>query len=445
MKKSIDYPRVLIVYNSRINTFDQHGVSIRGWFADWPKENLAQIYSGIENEEASFSSSNFQLGIKERRFGKYFFKLKKSSFGQSSYSVSLDDKSKNINKYNFLSLLKTKISGWLVNTGLWELIFSPKLSKEMIKFVEDFNPQIIYCQGYSLTFAWLPVMIHNKTRTPICFQTGDDWPSHLYKNSIISILVRPIVNKAVKTLISKSVLRLANGKLMSDVFNERYGVSFGINMMCDNIKRFQNANIYQVVDKSSISIVYSGNLGSGRWMSIIDLCEAVEMLDNEGLNISVVAFASTIPPEGVNELLKYSNLQILPNPSHDDLPSYLKGADILFLPETFDSNQAESVRLSISSKAHLYMLSEKPILVYGSSINGIVSYAEEGGWACIVKEKSRIKLSQSILQLINDSVYRNILIEKGKIVAQRNHDSILIRSNFEELMQSVISSNAKSL
>ena len=45
MKKSIDYPRVLIVYNSRINTFDQHGVSIRGWFADWPKENLAQIYS----------------------------------------------------------------------------------------------------------------------------------------------------------------------------------------------------------------------------------------------------------------------------------------------------------------------------------------------------------------------------------------------------------------
>ena len=154
------YPRVLIVYNSRINKADQHGVSIRGWFRDWPKENLAQIYSGGEVGEEVFCKYNFKLGRKERRFGNFFFKLKGSSIGQSSYIVSLDENFTSLKKFSLWSLAKNKISEWLINTGLWELIFKPVFSKELIKFIEDFKPQIIYCQGYSLTFAWLPVMVH---------------------------------------------------------------------------------------------------------------------------------------------------------------------------------------------------------------------------------------------------------------------------------------------
>ena len=47
------FPRVLILYHSRINSYDQHGVSIRGWFANYPKEKMAQIYSGGEIGENS--------------------------------------------------------------------------------------------------------------------------------------------------------------------------------------------------------------------------------------------------------------------------------------------------------------------------------------------------------------------------------------------------------
>ena len=56
---STKFPKVLIIYNSRINMADQHGVSIREWFADWPKEYLAQIYSGGEIGENTFCGYNF--------------------------------------------------------------------------------------------------------------------------------------------------------------------------------------------------------------------------------------------------------------------------------------------------------------------------------------------------------------------------------------------------
>ena len=103
------FPRVLIIYHSCINKADQHGVSIRGWFGDWPKENLAQIYSGGEFGDEKFCGYNFKLGPKERRLGRFFYKLKESSIGQSSYTISLDENFSKLSKLSKRSLFKNKI------------------------------------------------------------------------------------------------------------------------------------------------------------------------------------------------------------------------------------------------------------------------------------------------------------------------------------------------
>jgi len=66
----------------------------------------------------------------------------------------------------------------------------------------------------------------------------------------------------------------------------------------------------------------------------------------------------------------------------------LKGADILFLPETFETQKAQAIQYSISTKATFYMMSERPILVYASPITGIVEYAKRDKWAFVVDEKA---------------------------------------------------------
>ena len=400
------YPKVLIIYISCINKKDQHGVSIREWFADWPQDRLAQIYSGGEVGIEKFCGYHYKLGQNDRKFGNLFLKLKKSSLGQSSYSITLDTKlTKSIN-FGVWSLYKNKFSEWLINTGLWELIFRPSLSKEMRKFIADFNPKIIYCQGYNLTFTTLPIMIHKKFNIPICFQTGDDWVSSLYKNSPLSLAIRPIVKKKVKSLLSNSAVRLANGDLMAAVYKERYRMPFESVMMCDNLSRFRNAIPKRVVNDSTISIVFTGNLGRDRWVSLIELCEAAKLLQiQNGFKIMITAFATSIPAKAINNLQEKANLQIFPGPTHEDLPSYLKGADILYLPETFEKELANEIRLSISTKAHFYMMSEKPTLVYGSPISGIINYASVEKWACIVQDQDLNKLTLALRMLITDHNY----------------------------------------
>lgn len=441
MKNSIQYPRVLIIYNSCINKSDQHGVSIRGWFGNWPKENLAQIYSGGEVGSDKFCGYNFKLGNKERRFGNLFYKLKESSIGQSSSPILLDENFTKLNKLNFWSLLKNKASELLINTGLWELIFKPLISKEMMDFINSFNPQIIYCQGYHLTFAWLPVMIHEKYQLPICFQTGDDWPSFLYSESPFSFVTKPIVRHSAKSLLVKSTVRLANGKLMENDFRKRYGLSFETLMMCDDINRFTKVIPQSVVDSGVISIIYTGSLGLGRWISIVDLCKAAQLLQKKGLKIIISVFTNAVPNEAVNTLQDIVNLQIFPGPSHEELPSFLKGADILYLPETFDPVGADLIRLSISTKAHLYMMSEKPVLIYASPITGIVHYAKETNWACIVEEQNVNNLAQALLKMITDNAYCKNLVIKGLEVAYQNHDEIKVKGRLLTLLSETVENN----
>ncbi len=437
MNSATKYPRVLIIYLSCINKEDQHGVSIREWFADWPKENLAQIYSGFEVGEEKFCGHNFMLGPDERRFGKYFFKLKKSSIGQSSYTVKLNGDITSLKKFGYWSLFKNKVGSWLIDTGLWELIFSPVLSRKMTKFVLDFNPEIIYCQGYSLTFATLPVMLKAKFSIPICFQTGDDWPSTLYRNSPLSAVIRPKVKHVVKSLLEKSSIRFANGMRMANEYKARYGLAFETLMMCDNPTRFSDAVPRRVVDADTISIIYSGNIGAGRWNSIIELCEAAKLLNAEGLKIIVTIFATSIPPQAINQLRKIENLRVLPGTSHEELPSYLKGGDILFLPETFDSGRANEIRLSISTKAHFYMMSKKPVLVYSSPITGIADYAKKEGWAYIVEEQDISKLAKALRVIIKNTEYSKKIVNKGLEVVSKNHVAEKVRANFLERLSNL--------
>jgi hypothetical protein len=433
-KTNTKYPRVLILYNSKINMVDQHGVSIREWFADWPKEHLAQIYSGGESGENTFCGSNFKIGEKERRFGNVFFKLKNSSLGQSSYPIFLQNKSAIQTQYSYWHQIKNKLSRALISTGFFEIIFKPKISNDMKLFIRNFNPNIIYCQGYSLTFSNLPLILHKKLNLPICFQTGDDWPKYPTEKFLLSFVISTLIRWSAKKLIKSSVIRLSNGDSMSELYLKRYNVQFVPMMMCDNYSRFKTASVCRLAEKSKVSIVYTGNLGSMRAASLLDLCNTVREINSDGDNVTITALVTSMPIQADNLLKNAPYLTILPAPAHEELVSYLKGADILFIPESFNERQARSIQLSISTKVHLYMMSERPVLIYGHKLTGTMNYANRINWACRVDKQDTKLLKSALKKLITDKTYCKQLIDRGIEVALQNHDSSITCEKFRKIL-----------
>jgi glycosyltransferase involved in cell wall biosynthesis len=422
------YPRVLIVYHSCINKADATGVSIRNWFADWPKDHLAQIYSGNEIGDERFCGRSFCLGRDERRFSRMFFRLKASPLGDANRQAPLERGGARIEtvagRYDHL---KQRCSSLAIRSGIWELIFPPVISMTLAAWITDFNPDIVYAQGYDLSFAWLAVWIMKRFGLPGCFHAVDDWPRFLYREGIFSRLMRPYVDDAARALIESSCVRYSIGRGMADAYRSRYGVDIEPLMICDNLQRFRDATPRRLVPDDCISIIYTGGLGHYRWRALVDLAAAARILENEGRKVRIITFTPAVPPEAVKELSALTHIQFEPLPSHEALPGILKGGDILYLPETFDAAEADVIRLSVSTKAPLYMMSGKPILVYSSPVTGVMTYARNSGWGYRVERQDVRLLADAVRRLHTDPLLRKTLAEKSLTIAEENHEGAVVR------------------
>jgi hypothetical protein len=432
-----EYPKILICSLSRIHRRDRqsNNLLLRNLFADWPRERLAQIYSGGERLDEGFCGRSRQLTEEDRRWGSVFFGLKgkytdtaKTAFGAEACTAPQE-------RATVLSRLKHSIGIFCMETGLYELIFTLRPSRSLLAWVNDFAPDIIFAQGYSLSFVLLPLMLKRHLNLPIAYYASDDWPAYLYRStnvfrSAVSYFVRRELASATMRLLRESEMPFSFNPIMGEEYERRYGRPFIPLMLGDNPERFQKAEEIRLQLSEVCSIVATGGFDDSRWPLLLDLEEACRRLNRTDICVKATVLASNISAEGYRQLRMCHYVELRDDPGHDALPSYLKGADILFLPETFDPVLARACRYSISTKAHLFMFSRKPILVYGHAETGLVAYARNEGWAHVVERRNIAALTVALGRMVRDAEMRRSLISSAERVTMANHDSAKIRRVF---------------
>ena len=432
------FPRVLIVQRSLVYNADQHNLLTRSLFGSWPKDRIAQIYSGAETTGtgSAFCSITFELGTAERRFGSVFFRLKSHTENPAA-SSTFHTYSGVAVRPSVLLRSRNKLGRLVLDSGIWEIVFGPKLSTRLLEWIDNYKPEIIYCQGYSLAFCWIPMMLQKYLDIPMVFHPADDWPNQLYSQSP---MMKRLVLRTTKRLIQQATMRLAFSERMSRSYEVQFGKEFdGVIMHSDSAERFESAAPIRVVDEQHFSIVYTGGLLHGRWQSLAELAQVVDEINGEdNRRITVTAFVSLLPPEASAMLSAYRNLRIMQPPPHEQVPSYLKGADILFIPETFDMAMATDIRYSITTKAHLYMMSRRPILVYGSPESGTVDYAIRENWAYVVPVHSPQALKTALIRLITEPGLAERLVNAAQKTASNNHREDMVRKRFRAVFRQAI-------
>lgn len=420
------FPRVLVVAMGRINAMDtgNNGLLLRNLFNGWPRENLAQVYSGNDNGDAGFFGSYYPLGPDDRRFGKYFFKLKAGEMQTASSGNATPDAPASPPRLS--SHLKTISKRLLLETGLYELIFRPQLSRQLLDWVHAFKPDIIFAQGYNLSFSWLPVLLKQETGARLSLLATDDWPTYLYAGQLgepklFSWLLRPQVVEATRQLMAATDVPFAFGQAMTDEYSARYDKPFITLSHADNWQRFDDAVPCRIYDASVYSVVAVGYFNKNRWPLLLDADACCRLLAEQGMHVRIAVLSCGIDPEGERALAGCSHLDLLPDPGNDLLPAYLKGADLLLLAEGFDEAWVTSIRLSVSSKSHLYMFSRRPIVVYAHPDTGVARYASAYGWGLVVKERNAARLAEAIKSILNDGDMANTLIARGDQTANEFH------------------------
>ena len=423
------YPKVLICFLTRINKNDtiNNNLLLRNLFASWPKDKLAQIYSGGSNGDDGFCGRQYHISPKDRRFGSLFFKWKGEYADASFTDFSAEPDSVSDQRPSRLGRLKHDVGRYIMNSGLYELVFKLHPSQQLVDWAKAFDPDIILAQGYNLSFTWLPLFLKRQLKKPLAFYCSDDWPSYLYAsqeglNSFTAPLMRQIVIRSTKQLFENVDVPLSFNRLMGDEYERRYNKPFITLMHGDDPQRFRQAAPIRVQPPEVKSIVATGGFDDTRWPLLLDLEEACQRLNQEGILVKATVLASRISEEGYRRVRLCQYVTIRDDPGHELLPSYLKGADLLYLPETFDPRVAFGYRYSISTKAHLFMFSHRPILVYGHPANGVVQYANQEGWATAISERGGEILWFALKTLLTDDRFSKQLVNQADDVAKLNHN-----------------------
>jgi hypothetical protein len=429
------YPRVLIVSKCLINDRDSAGGSVRNWFREWPRECLAQLCSGYTFDSGAFCSSNFKLGTEERRFGWLFFRLKGSALGDAAQPFCESARSHlEESEWKQWRKLVFDFGDLLFQSGVWELIFLPQMSLRLREWLRKFCPDVMFVQGADVSFMRLPLLIHDEFGIPICFNIVDDWVEHLYGKSAMAPLMQNIVRRTFCQLAEKSALRLTIGELMAEEYEKRYRVPFTPLMQCDDSERFNAFAREKRADTGTVGIVYSGSLALDRWKALVELATVAEILRGDGFSITITAYAPFIPKEAGGKLAKMPTLSLCGALPDGHVPHVLSTAKVLFLPESFEPMMRSYTRLSVSTKAHLYMMSGRPILVYGPPEIGTVDYARREKWGYVVDRQGLEPLAIALKRMLTERDLCDTLVKRGFEVAARNHDGKTVRKRLHSAL-----------
>jgi len=424
------YPRVLFITPHAFNKVSGTGITFTNLFKGWPKDRIATVHDDAMAVTTDVCDMYYRLGNGEiRKFGGSF--TNQSAIQDDTGLISSSQPS---GRMKALQAVKK----WVFGDGLPQRgILTPELKA----WIEEFKPDVIYTILGSNGLMDIVEHVQQRFDIPMVVHIMDDWMSGAFKKGLLGWVQRRRMLNSVRRIIEKSSLRFSICDAMSEAYSERFGVPF---------EAFQNvvnteAVVPYVTDPTvlgnPVKIVYAGSIFEyAQQQSLIDCCQAVAQLANEGASVQLDIHCPPSHISGMEEHFVVGPGIKLHGPLTDDTDffSTICSADILLIPANFDQKSIDFIRYSMPTRVPAYLASGTAILVYGPSFVAQVQYAEKAGWGLVVNERDINKLKDAIIRLIRCSYLRVSLSESARMTVEKSYNTILIRKNFKAALSSII-------
>ena len=432
--KKTTYPKVLII-GEPFDKFSGYGITISNLFKGWPKEQLALASRANISAVGDFSvcQTYYQLGYNKKLHPfpfSLFLKAIECGVLQSTIQqpqklpgVSNQQKGRFKKVYRF-------INNALNYLGIEPYVYNLKLDDDFKKWLDEFNPDVIYSHLMSVEMIRFVTRVQQFTGKPIIIHMADEWHKSLYKNSIVYKNWQKIVDRELRALFTKSKVAMSICQAMSDEYQQRYGKEFlpfhnPINL--DDWLPYSKTT-YQANEK--FKIAYTGRLGTGNVKTIRVVANSISRLTNSGYQIELDLYTKDSGDYNQELFKDFVGVNVKKSIPHSEIPKTLPQYDLLLLPLDFDENELEYALLSMPTKMSEYMVSGTPIMVFADKRTALAKYAAENKCAMVVTEPTVDACSKAIKELYESENLRKKLGETANKLAIRDEDAIKVREKF---------------
>lgn len=242
--------------------------------------------------------------------------------------------------------------------------YSSRVSKEIIKIVENENIKLIWIEGVKHTYK-IGTILSRRTNIPIHLSINDD-----YRAQTGYIENRFILKNYFKWLLtnSKSIDFISEGMI------EQYQHEFGL--VNGNHKVFWIGNEslamqVPIIKKEIKKIIFYGSLHG--LDSIKNFCIAISKLNHIKYDLVLDIYSGT----------DYSFLEKISEKVHykghvpvDALKKIIQDYDLIYVPLSFEKKQKIVVKTSVPSKMILALQCQIPILAHGPAYAQNIRFVE---------------------------------------------------------------------
>jgi hypothetical protein len=429
----MQYPRTLFITPVSFNNVTGGGILFTNLFSGWPDSHLAVIHDDANWNDSLSPISSYRLSSKDIRFAWPFYRFLSRTHVNSEGSSSA------------LPLHTTAIESILIRLfkPLLRYFFLASLPEvftcapEVLTFVENFRPQVIYTILGSNAMMELVLFVSKHTSAPLCIHIMDDWVTSNHSHGVFALYNRLRMKHLFRKCLERCDSLLTISQAMSSEYLRRYGINS--TPVMNSMEGRYPINLNQGTRSLPFKVVYVGSiLQNAQLSSIIDISRSITKLFKMGLSIEFHIYCN--PKQ--QQLLERSTspavlLHDLPR-TNQDYFSIIYNASCLVLPSNFDHNSRKHIKYSMPAKLPSYLSSNVPILLYGPKGTAQSTYASVYNWALIINKRSDKLLQDVFLELFHHPEAFTSFTERAYSCFLKHHQPASTRVLFHQKLADLV-------
>lgn len=412
--------KILIVSNTPWDDNNSFGNSFSNIFGGNPNYEIANIYCQPGSPNTKVATRFFQ--ISEKDIVKKLFGKQKTTGHEVFQSDEADSNITTFNKKEQGIMNSFKLKRWQVLFWMRDLIWANKRwkSSELDTFIKDFAPDLIFQPIYYSSYI-NEIGLYAQKLTGVSmvgYMSDDNYTLKQYSWSPLFWIDRLVKRHYVKKACDASKILYVISDMQRIEFEGYFGKKCKVLYKGAHFNEEPN---YAISDP--LKLVYTGNLGSGRWKTLGIVARAIKKINGNEVKAKLYITSPTPVNDKMVETMNVDGAsEFLGKVPLKQKVQIQKEADVLMHVNSFEKSSRYSFRLSFSTKLVDYFETGHTIMAIGWEGNADIDYLKINDAAIVVTDEKDI-----------ESSLKKVIEEADKVIPEYNHKCFTCGKNNHQI------------
>lgn len=414
---------VLVITRGSWSIKNNTGNTLENFFSLLPEFNFYNL--ALKDGECQSSVCKRFFVISESLMCRHPFSPQIGSEVSGNHEKDIPDSTNDISLYSKANANYSSVSLKIIREIIWKV--GKWKNKALEEYLAEIRPDVIYMPAFN---CWYPYdvlkFVRKKTNAKVILFHADDNLSIPKNCSFINRIYRIILQNKIIKASDYASANIAISELMARDYAAVLNKPFTVISKSTSISDMLSDTNPDSSGPGFSNYLYTGNIGDGRFDTLVLLGRALDRIENSKLSIYTANTLTNAQKDIISEI---PSMQVFEPVSNERVRELQREADFLVFAESFDEYYAQNVRYSFSTKITDYLSSGRCIIALGNENVNSIQYFINNEAALVITKSSNIY--DELKGFISDRQKMDNAVKNALHCAKEKHDPEVIKKKLE--------------